>query len=148
MADSLRLRILNDALTKLNASPAKPSGMTAILGGTIQAAIPSLHLYLREDEARRARTPRSPAGLHHAHVEAECRAAGSDAVAMYRAVDPLTQWAVAALDGVILDGAILEAEETNVAFEIAGEGDRPYIMATVRFSVAYQQKVGDAALQK
>ena len=147
MADSVRLRILKDAIARLNASPAKPSGLSAELGPSRAAKIPGAAVYLPEDATRRAGTRRSRLDLHEVTVEVELRAGGDSLVSCYEAVDALWQWVDAALNGSVLDGALEEAAIIRTAMDVKGE-DRPYVLAVVDVSVPSSQRVGDATLMK
>jgi len=142
---SLWNRILASALTKLNASPLKPTGATALLGSGMDAPIPGLCIYATEDASQRATGhARSPINLRTLKLEVECRGAGDSVMNCYDAVAAYVAWARGALDGAVLDGAVQLAQETGTIMEMTSR-DRPYILATVHFDVLYQQKVGDAA---
>jgi len=142
MADSRTEQILQAIVTALDAD-GKPAGVTVNRSRrqAVEASeLPMFSVYpLREDIQRATENRRSPLVSRSLLFRIRCRAAGQD-----EALDPLRQWAVAALHGdPSLDGLALEILEDSTEWVPADASEGDYSIAEMNFNVRYTTARGD-----
>lgn len=142
MAESRTEQILQAIVNALEGE-GKPSGST-VNRSRRQAVnpdeLPMFSVYpLREDKKRATENRRSPILDRRLLFRVRCRAQGQD-----EALDPLRQWAVAALaTDLSLGGLALEVLEEEEEWAAADASDADYSVAEMSFSVRYQTARGD-----